>query len=123
MSRQLVKDAFGWGFALWMFGYVLGILLFALVPTSIIGWIILPAGTAVTLWVLVARVRAATLRDYVVIAVTWLLIAIVADYVLIVRAFHPPDGYYKLDVYLYYALTFVMPTAVGLARPAARIHR
>lgn len=121
MGRQLLKDALGWGFALWLFGYVLGILLFAVVPASLIGWIILPAGVAVTLWVLFRRVSATTARDYLTIAVAWTAIAIVFDFVFIVKAFHPPDGYYKLDVFLYYALTFVMPTAVGLARPAARI--
>ena len=35
------------------------------------------------------------------------------DYLLIVKVFSPPDGYYKLDVYLYYALTFIMPLVVG----------
>ena len=121
MSRQLLKDAFGWGSVLWLFGYVLGLLLFAVVRTALIGWIILPAGVALTLWVLLTRVKATGPRDYIIIAVVWTAIAIVADYVLIVKAFHPPDGYYKLDVYLYYTLTFVMPMAVGLARPAARI--
>ena len=118
-----MKDAFGWGVALWLFGYVLGLLLFAVVPTAIIGWIILPAGVAVTLWVLYRRVSVTAPRDYFVIAAVWTAIAIVLDFVLIVKAFHPPDGYYKADVYLYYALTFLMPTAVGLARPAARIRR
>jgi hypothetical protein len=123
MSRHLLKDALGWGFALWLFGYVLGILLFAVVATRLIGWIILPAGVAVTLWVLFRRVSATTTRDYIVIAVAWTAIAIVFDFVFIVKAFHPSDGYYKPDVFLYYALTLVMPTAVGLARPAARIRR
>ena len=37
--------------------------------------------------------------------------AIVLDYLLIVKALNPADGYYKLDVYLYYALTFILPLA------------
>jgi hypothetical protein len=34
-------------------------------------------------------------------------------FMFIVKAFNPPDGYYKADVYLYYALTFVAPLSVG----------
>jgi hypothetical protein len=37
----------------------------------------------------------------------------VFDYFFIVKAFNPPDGYYKLDVYVYYLLTFIIPVAVG----------
>ncbi|HEY1303237.1 MAG TPA: hypothetical protein VGF24_06790 [Vicinamibacterales bacterium] len=34
-------------------------------------------------------------------------------YLFIVKALKPADGYYKLDVYLYYALTFLIPVTVG----------
>lgn len=37
----------GWGFVLWLIGYALGIMLFAFVRPSLIGWIITPFGTAV----------------------------------------------------------------------------
>jgi hypothetical protein len=40
-----------------------------------------------------------------------------------VDAIKPADGYYKLDVFIYYALTLLVPLAVGwwkLARPVAR---
>ncbi|HWB31456.1 MAG TPA: hypothetical protein VG736_13195 [Vicinamibacterales bacterium] len=50
----------------------------------------------------------------------WLLIAVGGDYVFIVKAFKPPDGYYKLDVYLYYALTLAIPLVAGWRRDAAR---
>lgn len=33
---QFIKDAFGWGFILWLIGYALGTMLFAIVPVSII---------------------------------------------------------------------------------------
>jgi hypothetical protein len=39
--------------------------------------------------------------------------AVVLDYIFIVKAFGPPDGYYKLDVYVYYVLTCTIPIAVG----------
>ena len=52
MVRQFTKDALGWGFVLWLIGYVLGILFFAFVPSNLIGWVIMPIGIAVTLWIL-----------------------------------------------------------------------
>lgn len=124
MSRKRLKDALGWGTALWAFGYVLGIVSFAVVPPSLIGWLILPLGLVVSLWVLFTRVEAGSMRDYAAIAAAWTAIAVVFDYLFIVKAFNPPDGYYKADVYLYYVLTFVLPLAVGvrrsrLQRPAA----
>jgi hypothetical protein len=44
MNKQFIKDAFGWGFILWLVGYGLGIILFMLVPLSMVGWIIMPIG-------------------------------------------------------------------------------
>ena len=43
----------------------------------------------------------------------WTLIAVVFDYVFIVKAFSPADAYYKLDVYVYYGLTCTIPMVVG----------
>jgi uncharacterized membrane protein len=113
MNRQLLKDSLGWGFILWLIGYVLGVVLFFVVPSSLIGWVIMPIGVAITLWVLIRRVKADRLRDFAVLGVVWAVIAIVFDYLLIVKAFSPTDGYYKPDVYFYYVLTFIIPLAVG----------
>lgn len=52
MTKQFYKDAFGWGFVLWLIGYGLGIILFAFVSPDLIGWIIMPIGIIITLWVL-----------------------------------------------------------------------
>jgi hypothetical protein len=112
-DRQLLKDSFGWGFVLWLIGYVLGIVLFFVLPPSLIGWVIMPVGLVVTLWVLMRRVKVNLLRHLLILAGVWTLIAVVFDYVFIVKAFNPADGYYKLDVYLYYVLTFTTPLAVG----------
>jgi hypothetical protein len=112
-NGQFYKDALGWGFVLWLIGYVLGIMLFAVVPLSMIGWIILPIGTIITLWVLFKKIKSEALQYYFVLAVSWTLIAVAFDYVFIVKLFKPADGYYKLDVYLYYVLTFVLPLVVG----------
>jgi hypothetical protein len=116
MNKQFLKDALGWGFLLWLIGYALGILLFALVPAPFIGWIITPFGTALTIWIAFAKVKGDTWRYYCVVAFVWLLIAVLGDYLFIVKAFTPPDGYYKLDVYLYYALTFAIPLFAGWRR-------
>jgi hypothetical protein len=110
---QLVKDALGWGLVLWLIGYVLGIALFFVMPPTAIGWVIAPVGILITLWVLLRRAAAGGLARYAVLALVWTAIAVVFDYLFIVRAFNPADGYYKPDVYLYYAATFGLPLAVG----------
>jgi hypothetical protein len=50
------------------------------------------------------------------LALVWSAMAVVLDYLFIVKAFNPADGYYKADVYLYYLLTVLLPLAVGLRR-------
>lgn len=113
MNRQLLKDALGWGFLLWLIGYALGILLFTLVPLSLIGWIIMPVGIAIILWVLIKKIKSKAFNYYLLLGVVWAAIAVVFDYFFLVKAFKPADGYYKLDVYLYYALTFILPLIIG----------
>lgn len=113
MTKQLAKDGLGWGFVLWLIGYVLGLVLFPMVPVNRVGWIIMPIGIAVTLWVSLKKVSGDTLSYYSLVAICWLLIAVVGDYLFIVKAFHPSDGYYKPDVYLYYALTVAIPLFAG----------
>ncbi len=113
MDRRFVKDAFGWGFLLWLIGYALGMMLFSIVPLAAIGWVIMPIGVVITLWVLGKKIAAESLRYYLGLAIVWPVIAIVFDYFFLVKAFHPPDGYYKLDVYLYYAFTLILPLLAG----------
>lgn len=120
MDRQFIKDAFGWGFALWLIGYILGIALFAVVPTNLLGWVIMPIGIVVALWILLKKVKGDSFRYFVLLAVVWVLIAIVCDYFFLVKAFKSADGYYKLDVYLYYAVTLVLPLLVGWRKLANR---
>ena len=62
MNKRFLKDALGWGFVLWVIGYALGIMLFAVVPSNLIGWIIAPFGTAIALWVAFKKVKGDTLR-------------------------------------------------------------
>jgi hypothetical protein len=113
MTKQFYKDALGWGLILWLIGFAISIILFSFLPPSIIGWIIMPIGIVITLWVLIKKVKGDTLKYFALLAVSWTLIAIIFDYLFIVKAFKPADGYYKLDVYLYYALTIALPLVVG----------
>ena len=116
MRKRLLKDAFGWGFILWFIGFGLGILLFAIIPQAFIGWIIMPIGVAITLWILTRKINSQSLRYFSYVAVIWTVIAVAGDYYFIVKAFNPADGYYKLDVYLYYFLIFTLPIMVGLKK-------
>ena len=113
MELRAVKKVLVWGVGLWFFGYGLGMLLFMLVPVVMIGWVILPIGTMVTLWVLYKRFKLDELGGYVKLGIVWMLLAVVLDYIFIVMMLKPEDGYYKLDVYLYYLLTLVLPICVG----------
>lgn len=121
MTKQFFKDTFGWGFVLWLIGYALGIMLFAVVPLWLIGWIIMPIGVAITLWILFKKVRADSFQYYIILGLIWMLIAVVFDYFFLVKAFKPADGYYKLDVYLYYALTFILSLGVGWYKKSKRV--
>lgn len=112
MSKKRLVDLLGWGFILWLIGYGLGIILFTLVPISLIGWIITPIGVAITLFVLFKKIKSVSVNYYLAISISWTFIAVICDYFFLVKAFHPADGYYKLDVYLYYFLTFTLPLAV-----------
>lgn len=116
MNKQLLRDALSWGCLLWLIGYVLGIILFMVVPPSILDWVITPIGIVIALWVLLKKIKSKNFQHYLLLAITWTLIAIVFDYFFLVKVFKPADGYYKLDVYLYYILTFVLPLIVGWSK-------
>jgi hypothetical protein len=113
MNSPFLSQSLKWGLALWLFGYALGFAFFALLPINVIGWAIMPFGIAATLWVLLRKTQASSMQHYVTLGLIWAAMAIILDYVFIVRLLQPPDGYYKLDVYIYYALTFALPCAAG----------
>jgi len=112
-KKQTFINTLKWGFILWLIGYVLGFIFFAFVPANLIGWAIMPIGIAVTLWVLLKKIQREKFQCYVGLAVIWTLLAVILDYIFIVKMLHPADGYYKSDVYLYYTLTFILPILVG----------
>ncbi len=100
MSKQLIKYALGWGVGLWLIGYILGIILFMLFPAEYIGWIITPVGVALTIWVLTKKIKLKYLNEYLYLAIIWTALAIILDYLFILKLLNPADGYYKPDVYL-----------------------
>jgi uncharacterized membrane protein len=64
VKRRFFIDAFFWGFALWLIGYLLGIVLFFVVSPDMIGWSILPIGIIITLWVLLKKVKGISFKYY-----------------------------------------------------------
>lgn len=83
-NTRLCIDALGWGVALWLVGYLLGIVLFFVLPTAMIGWFIMPFGILIILWVLLTRTKPETVRYYAILGVVWTVIAAVFDYLFIV---------------------------------------
>jgi hypothetical protein len=102
-----------WGLALWFVGYVLGIILFFVVPKDMIGWVITPLATLMTVWVLLKNIKRPEFMDYFGIGVVWTVIAMIMDFIFLVVLFKTGAAYYKPDVLLYYFLTFTLPLAVG----------
>ena len=116
MNKLLIRDGLGWGFALWLFGYLLGFAFYAVVPPDLIGWYVMPLGIAATCLVLWKWIRPGSMRDALLLGIVWSAIAIIGDYLFIVKLLNPPDGYYKPDVYLYYLLTLALPLAAAWLR-------
>lgn len=102
-----------WGFVLWLFGYLAGIVLFFVVPEELIGWVLTPVATLLTVWVLVRKVKRPELMCYFGTGLIWTVMAIVLDYLFLVNFMKIGNSYYKPDVFLYYILTFTLPVVVG----------
>jgi hypothetical protein len=84
------------------------------------GWILLavltPVTIAITWWWF--RARNLPLAYYAKVGASWTVIAVVPDYLFIVLLFHATC--YGPDVFVYYALTFLVPVGVGLYLVLAR---
>ena len=111
MDKKFLLHAFGYGLLLWLFGYILGFVFFAFLPQNLLGWAIMPFGIALALWILFKKIKEKDLEYYLSIAIVWLVIAVTFDYVFLVKLLHPAD-YYRLDVFIYYGLTFLLPLLV-----------
>lgn len=119
--KQWIKDTAGLGVPLWLIGYLASLVLFFSPYAGIMGWILLavftPVTIAVTWWWFRQRERL-PLQYYACVGVAWTLIAVVLDYLFIVLMFQAT--YYESDVFVYYALTFLIPVGVGLYLNQAR---
>ncbi|MFA6160607.1 MAG: hypothetical protein WCT54_02945 [Patescibacteria group bacterium] len=111
-KRKIFLNTIFWGFVLWLFGYILGIVFFAFVPKEVIGWYIMPLAIIFTLWVLFKKIKRESFKCYVGLGVIWTIMAVILDYIFLVKLLQATD-YYKPDIYLYYILTFSLPVAVG----------
>ncbi|MFZ3066397.1 MAG: hypothetical protein WA277_14070 [Nitrospirota bacterium] len=115
MLKKIIMDTIGWGFILWLIGYGLGMVFFVLVPQYMIGWFVLPIMTPITVYVALKRFKNSSepALYYLTVAITWALIAVVFDYLFIVKAFNV-QNYYDFDVFIYYILAFLIPLFIGL---------
>jgi len=117
---QVLKDTAGLGAGLWLIGYLASLLLFFSPFAGIMGWILLivftPVTIAVAWWWF--RARDLALSYYAGVGAAWTVIAVVLDYLFIVLLFQAT--YYGFDVFVYYALTFLIPVGVGLYLRRAR---
>ena len=111
-KKQIFVNTVSWGLVLWLFGYILGFVFYAFVPKALLGWAIMPFGIAFTLWVLLKKIARKEFSCYVGLGIFWTLIAVIFDYIFLVKLLNASD-YYKPDVYIYYILTFLLPVTVG----------
>jgi len=120
--KAWIRDTAGLGTALWLLGYLASLMLFFTPFAGNMGWILTavftPVTLAVTWWWF--RGRALPLTYFAGVGIAWTAIAVLLDYLFIVRLFQAP--YYGPDVYLYYALTFLIPVGVGLYLTRTRLN-
>ncbi len=120
-TKTKLIDTLLLGFVIWLIGYIASIILYFFVPKEILGWVLFIIFTPLMLYMPYKRFRnrEETAVYYFLVALVWLLIAVVFDYVFIVKLFNSQD-YYKLDVFVYYAVTFLAPFLIGLKYGTAK---
>ena len=113
--KTKLVDAVLLGSAIWLIGYIASIILYGFAPSSLLGWVLFVLLTPLTIYIayLRFRKRKETAAYYAAVALVWVVLAMVLDYVFIVKALNA-QGYYKADVFVYYLTTFIVPFAVGL---------
>lgn len=113
--KQSIKDTAGLGTALWLIGYLASLALFFSPYAGVMGWILIAVFTPVTIaivWWWFRNREPLPLQYYAGIGIAWVLIAVVLDYLFIVLLFQAI--YYGIDVFVYYAVTFLIPVSVGM---------
>jgi hypothetical protein len=114
--QQWIKDMAGLGTGLWLIGYIASLaLFFTPLWEKGGGWILLIIFTPITIaitWWWFKQQDPLPFLYYAKVGIVWMLIAIVLDYLFIVRLFQAT--YYGTDVFVYYVATFIIPLIVGL---------
>jgi hypothetical protein len=113
--RRLITDTVGLGLLFWFIGWCASLVLFLYVPVDLLGWILFAVFTPVTIAITVVwfRKRDLSLAYYLAVALSWTIIAVVFDYLFIVKLFGV-SGYYHPSVLIYYAETFLIPMLTGV---------
>jgi len=113
MKERLI-DTVGLGVALWLVGFAASIMLWGTVSPDMIGWVLFVIFLPLMLYVPYRRFRnrKESVGYYFLVSAVWALIAITFDYVFIVKMFSS-TSYYKLDVFVYYTITFFAPFLIG----------
>ena len=121
MEKGFIKsrmiDVFVFGILIWLIGYIASLILFPIVPNNLLGWILCIIFTPITFLIAYLRFKNRKLKlfCYFMTGVLWALIAVIFDYLFIVKLFNPIN-YYKPDVFVYYTITFLIPLVIGLTK-------
>jgi hypothetical protein len=113
-KKTVLVDALLLGVFVWLMGYLAGIFLYFVFSPDVLGWVLFAIFTPIVIFLCYRRFskRRGNVSYYLLVATVWLIIAVVFDYLFLVRLLNP-RVYYKLDVYAYYASTFLIPFLVG----------
>jgi hypothetical protein len=118
MDKEFIKtkliDILVFGVLIWLIGYIASIILYSFIPSNLLGWILCIIFTPITFLIAYLRFknRKQPMKCYIGVAVFWTLIAIIFDYIFIIKLFNSIE-YYKPDVFVYYIMTFLIPIIIG----------
>ena len=113
---QLLRNTLGIGALLWLAGYLVSMAVhFSPLSYAIWGRVVLVLYIPALAWVAWRYFtgRELSLHYYAGVGIAWSLIAVMFDYPFIVLRFGAWE-YYTPDVYLYYAVTFLIPAGIGM---------
>jgi len=120
MNQKLV-DTIGFGFLMWLIGYFMGFFIITIpgYPEVMTIPVILTAFslavglvTAAFAYVRFRKRREVSWIYAFLVGITWTILAIILDFILIVLLFNAPS-YYRSHIFIYYAITLVVPSAVA----------
>lgn len=117
--NQQFTDTVGFGFLLWFIGYLMGFFIITipgypeimmnpmiLAPFSLLGGFVTAAFAYIRF-----RKRAKVNWQYaLLLGISWSAVAVILDFIFIVLLFNA-QGYYRLHIFIYYAITLVVASA------------